>query len=47
MYNQHYNMVGGPIVADKGWCPNDVYGLVAQLARALPCHGKGPGFESP
>lgn len=29
-YNLHYNMVGGLIVADKGWCPNDVYGSVAQ-----------------
>ena len=23
------------------------YGLVAQLARALPWHGRGQGFESP
>lgn len=44
-YNQHYNMVSGLIVADKGWCPNDVYGSLAQKSRALPCHGKGHGFK--
>ncbi len=25
---------------------NDSSGIVAQLVRALPCHGRGRGFES-
>ena len=37
-----------PIVPTKGFAGVGVacaYGLVAQLVRALPCHGRGRGFE--
>lgn len=30
-----------------GYLKLDIYsGVVAQLVRALPCHGRGRGFES-
>lgn len=33
-------------ISYKRFCEYFINGCVAQLVRALPCHGKGRGFES-
>lgn len=36
----------GKVFSIEGFLVDTIFGLVAQLVRALPCHGRGREFES-